>query len=91
MYQSVDGRVYVCLTYTQVIHTIYTLFANIIRLYGIIAHFVNIQGVMTRVYVVYVFGKHIHAFKLLIFSINRSVFRGRVYVWRLILKKNASP
>ena len=46
---------------------------------------------MTRVYVVYVFGKHIHAFKLLIFSINRSVFRGRVYVWRFILKKNCIP
>ena len=44
----------------------------------------------TRVYVVYVFGKHIHAFKLLIYSINRSVFRGRVYVWCLILKKIAS-
>ena len=42
----------------------------------------------TRVYVVYVFGKHIHAFKLLIYSINRSVFRGRVYVWRLIPPKN---
>ena len=42
---------------------------------------------MTRVYVVYVYGKHIHAFKLLIFSTNISNFRGRVYVWRLILKK----
>ena len=41
----------------------------------------------TRVYVVYVFDKHIHAFKLLIISVYKCVFGGRVYVWRLILKK----
>ena len=42
---------------------------------------------MTRVCVVYVLDKHIHAFILLIISIYKRVFRVRVYVWRLILKK----
>ena len=44
----------------------------------------------TRVYVVYVLDKHIHAFKLLISSVYKRVFGGRVYVWRLILKKKST-
>ncbi len=34
------------------------------------------------------FGKHIHAFILLIISAYKRILGGRVYVWRLILKKN---
>ena len=42
----------------------------------------------TRVRVVYMFNKHVHALNLLTVSIITSVFRGRVRAWRLILKKN---
>ena len=48
----------------------------------------NLPCVTTRVYVVYMFGKHIHALNLLNISIIRGVFPECVYVWRLILKKN---
>jgi hypothetical protein len=34
--------------------------------------------------------KHVHALNLLIISMIMSNFRGRVRVWRLILKKNSS-
>ena len=47
----------------------------------------NLPCVTTRVYVVYMFGKHIHALNLLNISIIRGVFPECVYVWRLILKK----
>ena len=88
MYQTVYGRVYVYLTHTRVIHNTYTLFAYFPRNSQFVTHFVNLQGVTTRVCVVYMFNKHIHALNLLIVSIITNVFRGRVYVWRLILKKN---
>ena len=83
-------RVCVCLTYTQVIHNTYTFLAQKHIFVQILAHCVNLQNVTTRVYVVYVFDKHIHAFKLLIISVYKCVFGGRVYVWRLILKKKST-
>ena len=43
---------------------------------------------MTRVCVVYMSAKHIHALNVLIISVITSVFIGCVCVWRLILKKN---
>ena len=41
----------------------------------------------TRVRVVYMFDKHVHALNLLNISIIIGIFMGRVRVWRLILKK----
>jgi hypothetical protein len=37
---------------------------------------------------VYMLNKHIHALKLLVISMFIGDFTERVYVWRLILKKN---
>ena len=45
----------------------------------------------TYVCVMYVFDKHVHALNLFVISIFTGIFRGRVYVWRFILKKIASP
>ena len=44
----------------------------------------------TRVRVVYMFDKHVHAFNLLIISMIMSDFMWCVRVWRLILKKSCS-
>ena len=41
----------------------------------------------TRVRVVYMFDKHVHALNLLNINMVMTVFMGRVRVWRLILKK----
>ena len=87
MYQTVYGRVYVYLTHTQVIHNTYIFLAQKHTIVQVFAHCVNLQNVTTRVCVVYMLDKHIHAFILLIISIYKRVFRVRVYVWRLILKK----
>ena len=67
------------------IHNTYTFLLVISNYRGALVS--KIKSVMTRVCVVYVLDKHIHAFILLIISIYKRVFRGRVYVWRLILKK----
>ena len=42
----------------------------------------------TRVRVVYMLDKHVHAFNLLTINTITSIFMGRVRVCRLILKKN---
>ena len=80
-------RVRVCSTYTQHVHNMYTFSAQKSVFVHLFAHCVNLLGVTTRVCVVYMLNKHIHAFKLLVISIFTGVFTRRVCVWRLILKK----
>ena len=67
-------RVCVCLTYTQVIHNTYIFLAQKHTFVQILAHCVNLHNVTTRVCVVYMFDKHIHAFNLLIISAFRCIF-----------------
>ena len=71
-------RVY--LTRTQVVHTLYTLFAYFLRNQYFIAHFVNLRSVTTRVRVVYMFDKHVHVLNLLNINIITGIFMGRVRV-----------
>jgi hypothetical protein len=68
---------------THLVHVFVYLFVKIV----FVACFVNLKGVMTRVCVVYMLDKHVHALNLLIISMITCVFEGRVRVWRLILKK----
>ena len=68
----------------------YTFIAQKHAFVQIFARYVNLWSVMTRVCVVYMFSKHVHALNVLIISVITSVFIGRVCVWRLILKKIAS-
>ena len=79
-------RVRVYQTHTQHVHNLYILFA---QKYVQVVHLFNLQSVTTRVRVVYMLDKHVHAFKLLVISIFTGVFTGRVRVWRLILKKKS--
>ena len=67
----------------------YTFIAQKHAFVQIFARYVNLWSVTTRVCVVYMLNKHIHALKLLVISIIMGVFTGRVCVWRLILKKSS--
>ena len=74
------GRVCVCQTYTRVIHILYTFLLVFLEISVFVAHFANLKGVTTRVCVVYMLGKHIHAFNLLNINIFERYFGG-VYVF----------
>ena len=61
---------------TQHVH----IFANALKKQHNIAHFRNLKGVTTRVCVVYMLDKHIHALNLLGINTITNVFMGRVRV-----------
>ena len=69
---------------TQHVH----VFANALKKQNNIAHFRNLKGATTRVCVVYMLDKHIHALNLLGINTITNIFMGRVRVWHLSLKKN---
>jgi hypothetical protein len=73
-------RVRVCLTCTQHVHNMYTFSAQKYDFVHLFAHSVNLSSMSTRVHVVYVLDKHVHALKLLVISIFATVFTGRVRV-----------
>ena len=61
---------------TQHVH----VFALLLRIWRFAARFVNLKSVTTRVRVVYMLDKHVHALNLLIISMIMCDFWGRVRV-----------
>ena len=61
---------------TQHVH----VFALLLRIWRFAARFVNLKSVTTRVRVVYMFGKHVHALNLLNINMVMPVLVGRVRV-----------
>ena len=74
-------RACICLSNTYTSHTQHVhVFANALKKQNNIAHFRNLKGVTTRVCVVYMLDKHIHALNLLGINTITNVFMGRVRV-----------
>ena len=69
-------RACICLSNTYTSHTQHVhVFANALKKQNNIAHFRNLKGVTTRVCVVYMLDKHIHALNSL------SIIHLRMFLW----------